>query len=143
MEHHGYKITDINGRPYKQKAPLAFFRAHRLQGAQPPTAKEAKHPNDRRPVMVKVVRFIVIAADFVGAIVVLFLIGGTKGRYGWELESIVLLLLIWLLIGLNIVMVYSWPKEAVGYLALKWKRRAMEEQRKIDELEIVELDHPE
>jgi len=60
--------------------------------------------------MVKVVRFIVIASDLVGAFVVLFLIGNTKGRYGWEFEYIVLLLLIWLLIGLNIVMVYSWPK---------------------------------
>ncbi|MGO9532101.1 MAG: hypothetical protein ACLP3B_13120 [Syntrophobacteraceae bacterium] len=48
-----------------------------------------------------------------------------------------------LLFLLNFILIWSPIREFSNYFSLKMRRRALEEQRKIDELEIVELDHPE
>jgi hypothetical protein len=44
---------------------------------------------------------------------------------------------------LNIALIWSPVREFSNYFSLRMRRHALEEQRKIDELEIVELDHPE
>lgn len=129
MKYHGVKITHDE---------------RRALGVQPKKAPNKESPVSRRPKnwILKALRSVVTAGNIIFCMYTASVISNLRRSRGYMSDEAVGHLAVLLLLLLNILLIWSPIREFSNYFSLKMRRRALEEQRKIDELEIVELDDP-
>lgn len=77
-----------------------------------------------------------------GIFFIIAIVGYIWGPYRRSTADVLIPLGALTLCLLNTLLIWSPLREFFNYFTLRMRRYALEDQRKIDELEIVELDHP-